>query len=357
MLAPEPLGTPPTTSRIPEMRPVRLAIVGCGRITEDSHLPAALKSAYVELGALVDGNEERASRLARMYGTRCPIDSDLERVLERVDCALIATPNHTHFPLARAALERRRPVLIEKPLTVSFAEAVSLRDLARSRGVFIAVGFHTRHYPVVGLVKRLLLEGRLGQVRSFHFEYGTRGGWAPHTGYNLQREQSGGGVLVVNGTHYIDRMIHWFGMPSSFEYWDDSYGGVEANCEARLEFGGGITGSLRFSKTLDLKNEFRLETDRYHVWVPWSERDRVTAWPHDAPDVEMTFGDARRTAPADCFHAQLDEFARAVRGDGAPTVDGEAGLLSVKLCEDFYAHRRQLPEPWLFWNRSASRSA
>ena len=348
---------PSRADRIGEARPVRLAIVGCGRITEDSHLPAALKSAHVELGALVDGNEERARRLARMYGIGCPIDSSLEHILDRVDCVLIATPNHTHFPLARAALERGRPVLIEKPLTVSYAEAASLRDLACSNGAFIAVGFHTRHYPVVGLMKRLLQEGRLGRARRFHFEYGTQGGWAPHSGYNLRRELSGGGVLVVNGTHYIDRMIHWFGMPSSFEYRDDSYGGGEANCDARLEFGGGLTGSLRFSKTINLKNEFRLETDRYRVRVPWSERERVTAWPHEAPDVEMTFGDALHAAPADCFQAQLDQFARAVRGQGSPTVDGEAGLLSVKLCEDFYTHRRQLAEPWLFSHRSASGSA
>jgi predicted dehydrogenase len=333
--------------RVLDVQPVRLAIVGCGRITEDSHLPAALKSPVVELRALVDGDIERAKRLARMYGTRCTLGVDLERVLDEVECAVIATPNHTHFPLACMALERGRPVLVEKPLTMTHAEAARLCAIARSSGAFISVGFHTRHDPVVALMRTLLHSARLGRVRSFHFEYGTRGGWAPHSGYNLRREHSGGGVLIVSGTHYIDRMIHWFGMPSSFEYRDDGHGGVEANCQAMLQFSDGVAGSLRFSKTIDLRNEFRMETERYRVQIPWSEQERVRAWAHDAPSIEMTFRDDVPPTSADSFQLQLDEFARAVRGCGSPTVDGEAGSLSVRLCEDFYAHRGQLAEPWI----------
>jgi predicted dehydrogenase len=338
------------------MQPVKLAIVGCGRITEDSHLPAALKSPAIELSALVDGNLERAQRLARMYGSSCALATELEPVLTSVDCVLIATPNHTHFPLASAALERGLPVLVEKPLTVTFAESRRLCETARSMGTFVSVGFHTRHYPVVPLMKRLLQKGSLGRVRSFHFEYGTRGGWAPHSGYILRREQSGGGVLVVNGTHFIDRMILWFGMPTSFRYSDDSYGGVEANCQAMLEFPDGFTGSLRFSKTIDLGNHFEMETDLYRVQISSSEQKHIKLWAHDAPDIELAFRDALRPAPEDCFQVQLEEFARAVRGHGLPSVDGEAGMLSVKLCEELYARREQLAEPWVWKSMKRERA-
>src|SRR6185295_5017153 len=125
--------------------------------------------------------------------------------LEKVEGVLIATPNRTHAAIARVVLGRGIPVLIEKPLATCHEDAVELSELARTKGTFISVGFMTRHYPVVRLVKRLLAQGFLGQPRDFHFEYGTRGGWAPHSGYNLSRQQSGGGVLVVSGTHFLDR--------------------------------------------------------------------------------------------------------------------------------------------------------
>src|SRR5204863_5320081 len=120
--------------------------------------------------------------------------------------------------------------------------------------------------PVVSLFKRLLEEGFFGKLQRFHFELGTAGGWTPLSGYNLDRHQSGGGVLVVRGTHFLDRMIYWFGMPTAFSYADDNYGGVEANCKAIVEFTGTfgeLSGTLFFSKTIDLKNKLTFETDLY----------------------------------------------------------------------------------------------
>lgn len=328
------------------MRPIRLAIVGCGRITENSHLPAALKTEAIEVAALVDPEIERARLLKRMYGCSSELSTSLEAVVDRVDGVLIATPNHTHVALARIALARGRPVLVEKPLAPRYAEAVELCGLAREKGAFISVGFMTRHDPVVALMRRLLDEGFFGRLIRFHFEYGTRGGWAPLSGYNLSREQSGGGVLVVSGTHFLDRMLFWFGHPLGFTYADDSHGGVEANCKVAMEFSGGLTGSLFFSKTIDLANRFVLESERCRVEIPWFERVRVRLRPHALPGIGMTVEGLPAAMDQDCFQLQLEEFARVIREGGRPTVSGEEGALSVKLCEDFYANRTQLAEPW-----------
>jgi predicted dehydrogenase len=195
-------------------------------------------------------------------------------------------------------------------------------------------------------MRRLLDEGFFGKVTRFHFEYGTRGGWAPHTGYNLHREQSGGGVLVVSGTHYLDRMLFWFGAPRDFRYADDSHGGVEANCKAELQFDDGLAGTLFFSKTVELANRFVMETERYRVEIPWSERRRMMLWPRERPGVAMTLEGSSAASDEDCFQFQIEEFARVIRAGGRPSVSGEEGAHSVKLCEDFYAARTQLAEPW-----------
>lgn len=333
--------------------PVRLAIVGCGLITEDSHLPAVLHSSVVQLVALIDTDPRRASALARMFGCKVPLLARLEEVIDKIDGVLIATPNSTHAPIAKVALANGVPALIEKPLTTSYADSLELCQLADRNGTFISVGYFSRHFPVVSLFKRLLDQGFLGVLKSFHFELGTAGGWTPLSAYNLDRQQSGGGVLVVRGTHFLDRMIYWFGMPKSFSYADDSYGGVEANCKARVSFDGELgefSGTLFFSKTIDLKNKLSFETSHYFGEIPDSETEEITLFSKSLSNVRMTVRTERdnfspRTAP-ECFQAQIEDFALAIRQGTRPLVDGRAGSLSVKLFEDFYAQRTQLSEPW-----------
>jgi predicted dehydrogenase len=338
-------------------QPIRLAIVGCGLITEDFHLPAALCSPLVKLAALVDNNLERASLLSRKYGCDASIHTRLEDIISDVDGVLIATPNFTHGPIARVALEKGVPALIEKPLTTSYAEAIELCELAEANRTFISVGYFSRHSPVVPLFKRLLEEGVFGSLKSFHFESGTAGGWTPLSGYNLDRRLAGGGVLVVRGTHFLDRMLYWFGMPKSFLFADDNYDGVEANCKAQMEFEGKFgrfSGSVFFSKTIDLKNKLVVESDLYRIEIPESETEELTLYSHSLPGVRIAMradrgaNAAHVTAP-DCFQNQIDDFARAIREKTRPLVDGREGALSVKLLEDFYAHRSQLPEPWRWY--------
>jgi predicted dehydrogenase len=338
--------------------PLKLAIVGCGVITEDSHLPAALKSRAVAVSALVDRDESRAAAVARKFGLGAIAFGRLEDALAAADAAVIATPNHTHGALARIALERGIPVLLEKPLTTTHAEALELCDLAEAKRTVLATGFFTRHFPAVRLFKRLADEGFFGRIDRFEFEYGTSGGWAPVSGYNLDRRQSGGGVLVVTGTHFLDRMLHWFGEPSRFSYADDSRGGVEANCKAEVEFDGGLRGSLFFSKTIDLRNRLVVHAERYRAELPWGETGRWTLYPVDRPDLRMTLGDASGSAPPDhYFQVQLEDFAAACRDGTRPLVDGRDGARSVKLCEDFYAARTQLEEPWAWYRKTAPAAA
>ena len=333
------------------MVPIKLAIVGCGAITDQGHLPAALRAPLIEVTALVDNDLARAELLRRKYACSAEVCDDVARVLPKVDGVLVATPNHAHGDVARLVLENGLPVLIEKPMTTSYAEAQALCELARRRSTFISVGFVTRQYPVTRLFKRLLDERVFGRVGRFHVEFGTAGGWAPVSNYNLDRKLSGGGVLVINGTHAIDRLLYWFGEPKSFTYADDSYGGVEANCKAELDYGDGLRGSFFFSKTIALKNRFVFESDQAIVELAANETRQLTVTRRDLPGVRLRIDSLGSSGTDDYFQEQLNEFARVLRDGGAPTVDGEAGAASVRWCERFYSARTQLDEPWAWYRR------
>lgn len=342
----------------PASKRIKLVIAGCGRITDQHHLPAALRSSLVDVITLVDSNSARVRDVARKYALQVPLKARLEDALEGADGVLLATPNHTHAPLAKIVIARKIPVLIEKPLANSYAEAQELCRLADEEGAFISVGYRTRYYPAVVLMKDLIERGFFGRIRSFHYEFGSRGGWSPVSGFTLYKKQSGGGVLIDTGSHFVDRMLYWFGWPAEFEYEDDSYGGPEANCRCRLRFDhslGPIEGTIVLSKTMALENKVSMATDDCICELGESETELLTLYPRSMPGVKMTMGTdapSPRSRP-DYFQVQIEDFARAILEGASPRVDGWSGARSVKLIEQMYARRRQMDEPWLLHGRES----
>ena len=329
---------------------VRLAFVGCGAITGQEHLPAALRSPRVDVAALVDARVENAAALARTYGLNVRVAGNLSEVLDDVQGCVVATPNDTHYAIARQILERGKPVLIEKPITTRYDHALELCELAESRRTFISVGYRFRFFPGARLLKRLLEEGYFGRVLSFHCEMGSAGGWAPMSGYNLDRSRSGGGVLVINGTHFLDLALFWFGEPASVTYQDDNYGNVEANCKGVWSFDnprGRFDGSFFFSKTISLSNRFLIETERGRVEWSAADAERIRVFDSQRPDVKFELSSLGHSGNAvDSFRDQIEEFCANVLQPGTVTSDGRNGARSIRLIENMYSGATRLSESW-----------
>lgn len=338
-----------------DYNPVKIAIVGCGAITRSQHLPAILKSPKLKLVALVDNRKDNAEELSRRYALKCQISDNLESVIPKVEGLLIATPNHTHFAIAELALKHGLPLFIEKPITTTYQDAIKLCELAEKNDTFISVGYKTRHYPNVKLLKKLLDENYFGKINYFHYQFGSKGGWAPVSGYTMDRAMSGGGVLVNTGSHFLDRMIYWFGEPREVKLKDDSYGGVEANCKAAMKFInnlGDFTGTIFLSKTTNLNSTFILDTERYRLELEERDTEKLAVIPKNSPELKMELRpNSNGLIPKtnNFFQVQLEEFADKIRQQGEITVDGRFAARSVKLIEDLYANREQLEESWLLY--------
>lgn len=105
---------------------LRLAIIGAGMISWESHLPAALGSPRVKVTAIIDPMVERADSMARAYGIEVSTAKDISEVLDQVDAAVIATPNDSHAAIAITSLSKGKAVLIEKPLAMSTGEGEAI---------------------------------------------------------------------------------------------------------------------------------------------------------------------------------------------------------------------------------------
>ena len=339
----------------PEDSLIRLAIVGCGRIAA-RHVEAACALPSVEVAVLVDPIAAHAAALAERFGLAPQVVADIEDAFPDVDAAVIATPNHLHVQPAVACLSNGIPVLIEKPLAVSTAEGERICQVAAERNTTVAVGYVTRFRQNVQLMASLLETGYFGRLHRFVYQAGTRGGWAPLSGYNLDRKASGGGVLVVTGTHFLDRMLYWFGMPEQATLRYDSQGGPEANAVASFHFHherlGDFVGEARFSKTVKLPSGLVMETDEGTVILLEGDSELIRFRPKHHDTLELALSDLASCsehapdAQDNLFALQLADFLQAIQGDREPMVTGKDGLASLRLLEQLYRTAAPLPADW-----------
>ena len=156
-------------------------------------------------------------------------------------------------------------------------------------------------------------------------------------------------MLVINGTHFLDLALFWFGEPVAHVYQDDNYGNVEANCKGAWTYDGPrgrFDGSFFFSKTIKLTNRFLIETERGQVEWSAADAERIRAVDRTRPDVKFELSPARNPGAVDSFRAQIEEFCANTLHPGRISSDGPNGARSIRLIENMYRDATRLDESW-----------
>jgi predicted dehydrogenase len=132
---------------------------------------------------------------------------------ENLDLVSVVSAPNLHHPMTIAALERRIPVLCEKPMAMNLAEAQAMVDAAERRGLVNAIDFEFRYHPARVQFKKLMDEGYIGDLLHFTCTY-TMGAFQRNLerpmGW-LWRTETGGGMLGALGSHLIDSLRWFFG--------------------------------------------------------------------------------------------------------------------------------------------------
>jgi len=168
----------------------------------------------------VCGRDPEAVRAAAGRLGWTSTETDWRDLITRTDIQLvdICTPGESHAEIAVAALEAGKHVLCEKPLANSVAEAEAMAAAAqeaRKRGQLTMVGFNYRRTPALAFARRMVDEGRLGELRHVRVSY--LQDWlvdpAFPLAWRLRREAAGSGALGDLGAHAIDLAQHLAGSP------------------------------------------------------------------------------------------------------------------------------------------------
>ena len=192
---------------------IRVGIIGFGYATRTFHLP--LLQATPGFGISVIASTRAPEVRAALPGVEVVADHAALVRHPAVDLIVIATPNETHAPLAEAAVRAGRHVVVDKPFTVTAAQARHLAVIARQSGVVLSV-FHNRRWDSDFLtVREVLHRGLLGQVvtcesRVDRFRPEVRDRWREGTA-------AGAGLLYDLGPHLIDQALVLFGIPDTVQ--------------------------------------------------------------------------------------------------------------------------------------------
>lgn len=187
---------------------LRAGLIGFGLAGRYFHAPL-IEAAGFELRAVATS---RTNEVRENHPRAAVVDSaDTLIASDDVDVVVIASPNQFHFPQARDAILAGKHVVVDKPLSITSAEAESLADLARSRSVRLAV-FQNRRWDSDFLtIQSLLARQQLGEVVSYRARWDR---FRPIVADRWrERAEPGGGILYDLGSHLIDQALCLFGKP------------------------------------------------------------------------------------------------------------------------------------------------
>ena len=363
---------------------IRLGMVGGGQgafIGAVHRIAARLDNHYELVAGALSSDPERARASGlelglaedRSYGSFEEMARREARLKEGIEAVAIVTPNHMHFPVARAFLQRGIHVICDKPLTTTLREARKLQELVEKSGKIFALTHNYTGYPMIRQAREMVAAGELGDIRLVHAEYVQD--WLTNpieqTGqkqaeWRTDPARSGaGGSIGDIGTHAYNLASFVSGLDAESVAADLTTfvegRRLDDNCHILLRYPNGARGMI-WATQVAPGNENRLTLGVYGTkgGLEWSQEDPNYLWftPYGEPKRLITRGGAgagkaagrvTRVPPGhpegylEGFATIYAEAARAIiaaRNGGSadpevsfPTVsDGVKGVAFVEAC-------------------------
>lgn len=353
---------PPLGGGAAPVTPLRLGVLGCGKVFERFHLPAIDQLPSVELAAAYDPSPDRLRWATRRAHPPALFDSPAALIGGAdLDALLVLTPPPDHAGAAVRGLEAGLHVLVEKPMALEPGAGRRMVDAAHLARCRLQVGFSRRFREPYRKVRALLGAADRLQLRSVRFELSfPTSSWKARTSF-LGDDGLGGGVLDDVLSHQVDLICWLLGAPDRVKAETAGsgrllaqlrFGGLEARCEA-------AHGAYAEHLELELEDGRVLEAS--------GTRSRVTgkgfpAWRRRRAlllDRVTLVGDRvwrRPNATLMSFIRQLRDFEQAVRGGVSEGASGEDGLLAVEIVQACRASASQRGS-WCAWKPSARPAA
>jgi len=330
----------------------RLVVVGPG-LMGLKHIELILKNPRCELAGIVTPEREVFNDVGERLNV--PLFHDLDACLTAIapSGVVISSPNEFHYDQARLCVERDIPVLIEKPITSDYDDAVRLVDLVERRKAKAVVGHHRAHSPLMATAKAIIEQGRLGRLVALQGsaifykppEYFDAGPW---------RRELGGGPILINLIHEIGIMRTLCGEISAVQAIVSNrlrQFAVEDTVVVNLQFRNGALGTFVLSDTGASPRSWEQTSRENPVYPTYPDEDCYsitgTLGSLDFPTMRLKSHPAPQ-APSwhapfteevipvvrqDPLQRQLENFLDVILGVAEPVVTAFDGAQNMRVIE------------------------
>lgn len=240
------------------MNPIKVGLIGCGRIAQLVHLKILSSLPNVQLAALAEIDSERLKE-ASHYAPEALTFTDYRELLARpeIQAVVICLPNALHAETAIAALNHNKHVYLEKPLAINLESAKKILESWKGKKLTGMIGFNFRFHRLYQSVKKNILSGMLGKIMMVRTSFSNASQILPVW---KQFRESGGGVMLDLASHHIDLLRFIFEREVRNVFANIRSHSSEDDCAVvHLDFGDDLTAQSFFSM-------HAIEEDRLEIY-------------------------------------------------------------------------------------------
>ncbi len=299
------------------MKKIRVGVIGVGYLGA-FHAEKYANIPDAELAGVADADAGRAGQIAKKLNTRAY--SEIDELIGRVDAVSIAAPTVQHHKIAKMCLDRGVHTLIEKPITVTLAQADELIYLAGEKGLVLQVGHIERFNPAVTAVKTLLKSPR----------YMTAERAAPFT------------VRCTDVNVVLDLMIHDLDIAldmAGAEPVEVSAAGASVITKeidaatARLAFGNGCVADISASRVSEEKKRTLRIFDGDRVYLSDYQTQKAAVSSRGGNSTPELISSDISTDRRDTLAEEIRSFVLCVQNGKRPVVSGIEGRRALALAQ------------------------
>lgn len=299
------------------------------------------------LELVIDANESTAKTVGQKfncaYGQNIPEDFGNNGC----DAVLVATPHNFLFSSSLACLRAGKHVLAEKPGAITSGDLETLRETAEKNKLSLMVGFNYRFFESISRAKKIIDAGKIGDIMFIRLRHGQAARPDYDKEWRMNKEISGGGVLMDHGTHNID-LVNYFlsgkklliGGATANLFWQTD---AEDNAFVLLKNDGGQLASLHMGIT-EWKPLFSLEIFGKNGYCAvnglgkkygGSEILKVGLKDSNGQIAEEEI--VCNPEVKNSFQAELNEFIDSIEQGRLPSPNAEDAIKTLKIIEEVYA--------------------
>src|SRR5438876_2836720 len=306
--------------------PLRVACIGMGWWS-DVLADAITRSGKLQIVACYTRSEDKRQKFAAKYG--CQAASSYEAVLAdpAIEAIINTTPNNAHLPTTRAAAEAGKHVFLDKPIANTVSEGRAIAKICREARIVLAMGYQRRRESQFRWIKRQIDEGLFGKLVNAEANISRdRLGKIDLGSWRYQAAGMPGGVMLQIGIHYTDVLEYLIGPVKAVS---------GRSAQLLLPGDNPDVASLVLEHengALSMLNASYASASEYYLMNIYGKE--ASAYYDLHRGLRLLKRGGSGPSPVACekndtFVEELEEFAKAVRGEGRPEMSGEAATASL----------------------------